>query len=147
MLARELAKKTGLPLFHMDQLFWRGDWEEVVEYEYLRNHHELICGDSWIIEGYIDEKMADRLKRSNLIIFLDYPGWLCAWRVIKRWFKYRKTNRPEFSEGAYEKLELKFLWRVFTRRERVSLDEALQMFPLQRLMVFTSPAELKHFIV
>lgn len=77
VFSRELAKKTGLPLFHMDQLFWKGYWQEVPESEYLVEHAKLVSKDSWIIEGYIDGKMADRLNRSDTVIFLDYPGW-CA---------------------------------------------------------------------
>lgn len=34
VFARELAGKTGLPLIHMDQLFWTGNWQEIPEAGY-----------------------------------------------------------------------------------------------------------------
>jgi adenylate kinase family enzyme len=142
--SRELAKETGLPLFHMDQLFWKGDWQEVPEQEYLVEHQKLIERDSWIIEGYIDGKMADRLKRSDIVIFLDYPGWLCAWWVIKRWFQYRKSNRPELAEGANEILKLEFLWRVFRRKERIPLMEALNITKPEKLIIINKPKQLRN---
>lgn len=143
VFSRELTKKTGLSLFHMDQLFWKGHWQEVPESEYLVEHAKLISKDSWIIEGYIDGKMADRLNRSDTVIFLDYPGWLCAWRVIKRWIQYRKSNRPELEEGANEGLELEFLWRVFRRKERIPLTEALNIAKPSNLIIVKKPEQLK----
>jgi adenylate kinase family enzyme len=123
--SRKLAEQTGLPLFHMDQLFWKGNWEEVPESEYLIAHHQLVQRDQWIIEGYIDSKMSERLKSADLVIFLDYPGWLCAWWVLKRWFNHRKESRPELPKEALEQLKGEFMWRVFKRHERIPVMEAL----------------------
>lgn len=111
VFSRIVAEKTKLPLFHMDQLFWKGNWEEIPEQEYLAEHQKLIQKDRWIIEGYIDEKMSDRLKRSDVVIFLDYPGWFCAWRVLKRWFVHRKQSRPELPREAVERLKTRFFGR------------------------------------
>lgn len=143
--SRRLANQARLPLFHMDQLFWKGYWQEVPESEYLVEHAKLISKDVWIIEGYIDGKMAERLNRSDTVIFLDYPGWLCAWRVIKRWIQYRKSNRPEFEEGANERLELEFLWRVFRRKERIPLTEALNIAKPSNLIIVKNPEQLRSF--
>jgi adenylate kinase family enzyme len=105
----------------------------------------LIRKDSWIIEGYIDGKMAARLTRSDVVVFLDYPGWLCAWWVLKRWFQYRKSNRPELEERANERLELEFLWRVFRRKERIPLIEALRIAKPLNVNIIKNPEELKNF--
>ncbi len=144
--SRMLAEQTRLPLFHMDQLFWRGNWEEVPEQEYLKEHQKLIQQDRWIIEGYIDEKMSDRLLRSDLVIFLDYAGWFCTWRVLKRWFMHRSESRPELPREAVEKLKRKFLWTVFTRKERIPLADALKKSNPRTLYTLRSPKELKGLI-
>jgi adenylate kinase family enzyme len=141
-LSRELAKQTQLPLFYMDQLFWKGNWQEVPEEEYLKKHQELIKQKQWIIEGYIDAKMADRLAESDLVIFLDYPGWFCVWRVAKRWLTHRKESRPELPKDAKEKLKLEFLWRVLARKERIPLTAALKLSPPNKMVVISSTAEL-----
>jgi adenylate kinase family enzyme len=143
VFARKLAAELQLPLFHMDTLFWKGKWEAIPEKEYLKNHQKLIQGDRWIVEGYIDEKMSDRLLRSDLVIFLDYPGWFCVWRVFLRWLTHRKQSRSELPKEANEKLAGSFLWRVFTRKERVSIKDALKKANPQNLHVVRSPKELK----
>lgn len=142
IFSRKLAEQTGLPLFHMDNLFWKGNWEEVPEEEYLQKHEELIQKDSWIIEGYIDAKMADRLTRSDLVIFLDYPGWLCAWWVFKRWLTHHNESRPELPTEAKETLKPEFLWRVFSRKERAPLKEALRIANPTNLVIIRSPKDL-----
>ena len=124
-LARSLAARTGLPLVHMDSLLWTGAWRPVPEADYLAEHARLIAGDRWIIEGYVDPAMAGRLRRAECVLFLDPPGWVCAWRVLKRWVVHRRTARPELPAQARERLSLRFLWRVASRAERPAILAAL----------------------
>ena len=140
--SRKLAEQTKLPLFHMDILFWKGNWEEVPEVIVLENHKKLIQQDRWIIEGFIDEKMADRLTRSDMVIFLDYSGWFCAWRVFLRWVKHRKASRPELPDEALEELHGDFVWRVFRRKERENIEDALRCSNVKKMLVAYSPKDL-----
>lgn len=145
--SRKLAKQTHLPLFHMDQLFWKDNWQAVPEQEYLQAHENLIQQDSWIIEGYIDDSMSERLRKSDLVIFLDYPGWLCAWWVFKRWLRHRKESRPELPKEALEELKGEFLWRVLSRKERIPLMEALEIANSSNLKIVHSPKELNKLVL
>ena len=144
--AREIASKTGLPLIYMDQLFWKGDWEEVPEAEYLQKHQEIIQHDQWIIEGYIEENMAERLKRADLILYLDYPGWRCAWRLVRRWLTHRKQARPELHKDALEGWDNETFWKVLQRKERIRIEAALLVAGNPKTMRFKSPGELKKFL-
>ena len=103
IFSRKLAECLQLPLFHMDQLFWKGNWEAIPEAEYLVKHAELIQRPQWIIEGYVDEKMSDRLKAADLVLYLDYSGARSAWHVLRRWFMHRKESRPELPSEARER--------------------------------------------
>ena len=125
-LARELGAHLGLPVVHMDALFWREDWQAVPEAEYLAAHAQAVSGERWIIEGYVDAAMADRLRRADQVIFLDPPGWLCAWRVIGRWWTHRRAARPALPAAALERLGLRFLWTVASRAERAAILSALR---------------------
>jgi adenylate kinase family enzyme len=146
VFARELAARTQLPLFHMDQLFWRGNWEAVPESEYIEQHRQLIAKDAWIIEGYVDEAMADRLSLADLVIYLDYPGTLCAWRVVHRWIMHRGTSRPELPEAARERLDPSFVWMVFRRGERPGIDAALVRGGTAQVIRLHSPREAAAYV-
>jgi adenylate kinase family enzyme len=145
-LARKLGEKTGLPVFHMDPLFWRGNWEAVNEAETLVMHKELIAKDKWIIEGWIDVKMASRLEVADLVIYLDYSGALCAWRVVKRWWKHRKESRPELPSEAKDKFLPRYFKTVFTRGERDHIENAIKLIDELKIVRFHSPRQLERFI-
>lgn len=144
--ARKLADKTSLPIFHMDKLFWKGNWEAVPEPEYLKEHNLLIQKDKWIIEGYIDKNMADRLKFADLVIYLDYSGIRCAWQLIKRWLNHRNKSRPELPKEAKEKFTFKFFWLVLTRGERKDIEEAIKISGARNVKRFNSPKQTNNFL-
>lgn len=145
VFSRKLAGQTGLPVFHMDSLFWKGNWEVVPEADYIEKQSKLLVeNDQWIIEGYVDEALADRLKVADLIIYLDYSGWLCLWRIIKRWFKHRQESRPELPKESLERLNIKFLWTVLTRAERPGIEKALTHVRASKIIRLLSPRNVKH---
>lgn len=146
VFSRYFSSKTGLPLFHMDVLFWKGNWEAVPEPEYLKEHELLVQKSEWIIEGYIDSAMASRLNKADLVLYLDYSGLRCAWRLLKRWIKHRKESRPELPKEALESFSLSFLWRVLTRAERGNIEEAIEISKPINLKRFYSPAKLDMYM-
>lgn len=145
VFSRKLAVKTGLPLVHMDQLFWKGNWEAIPEVDYLRAHEELVKKDQWIIEGYVDVAMASRLRSADKILYLDFPGWLCAYRLVKRWLFHRKESRPELPKEALEKFDHRFFWTVLTKAERKQIEAALEGVDVSKIDRILSPGELRRY--
>jgi adenylate kinase family enzyme len=109
-------------------------------------HEEVIRQERWIIEGYIDEKMTDRVRVADLVLYLDYSGLRCAWRVFKRWFSHRKESRPELPREALEELGTKFLWMVLNRKERKDIENSLRHVNRSKIVRFTSPHQLERFM-
>ncbi|HYD43891.1 MAG TPA: hypothetical protein VEA79_01355 [Phenylobacterium sp.] len=126
----------------MDSLFWRGAWEPVPEAEYLAAHERLTAGAAWVIEGYVDAAMASRLRLADQVIYLDYSGPLCAWRVLRRWIAHRRTSRPELPRAAFERLSLAFLLVVLRRAERPAIEAALRGVGPAKILRATSPRQL-----
>ncbi len=145
-LARKLAESTKLPVYHMDSLFWKENWNPVPEEEYLKTHQELIEKDKWIIEGYIDKKMADRIRRADFVIYLDYSGFRSLWQAMKRIAKHHGHNRPELPAGCLDKFNHRFLWTIFTRGERKDMEAALEGSDQSKLVRVHSPKELERLL-
>ena len=59
-LAFQLHKILHLPLFHLDQYFWKPGWQRPNRDEFAKIHNNLCDGNAWIIEG-----MAIRLYVRN----------------------------------------------------------------------------------
>ena len=107
-LARALGQRLGLPVVHLDRLFWEPDWVEADTTLFRQRVREAVAGDAWVCEGNYSRKTFDlRLPTADLIIWLDTPRHACMRRVILR----SVLNRPRADkpDGCSEKLDRDFL--------------------------------------
>lgn len=115
-LVHALKQRTGLPLFHLDKLFWLPGWVERDRDEGRTELAGVLAQDRWIIDGNYGSVLPMRLARADTVIWLDYPTHLCLARVFKRWWQYRGRARPDMTEGCPENLNLEFLFYVLNFR-------------------------------
>jgi adenylate kinase family enzyme len=146
-LARRLSPETKLPAYHMDTFFWRGKWNAVPEAEYLKEHELLLQKPTWIIEGFVNAKMADRVATADLILYLDYSRLRCFWQTLRRWTQYRGKSRPELPDESRERFYNPRLWLNIVRgSERKDIEQALKSRRMARLSRFRSPKALEQFL-
>jgi adenylate kinase family enzyme len=147
-LSRRISKKTGLTVYHMDTLFWRGEWQEVPEKEYVEAHQKILReNDRWIIEGWVSEAMADRLRQADLIIYLDYPGWLAAAHYVERWQKHRIVARPELPKESRDRFKFRRFFLSFFRSERPQIEKALlQAADPAKIVRITSMEQMEDYL-
>jgi adenylate kinase family enzyme len=108
-LAAELARRTGLPLIHLDQEHWRPGWVEPPKDEWRRKVAELVARDRWIIDGNYGGSLELRLARADTVIDLEFPAWLCIWRILRRILSSRGKARSDMAEGCPEQFNPGFL--------------------------------------
>ena len=97
-LAQRLSKELALPLIEMDRLIWRAGWQKVPRESYQLQLAELLGQEDWVLDGV--SKLAR--QQADLIVFLDYPRRVCAWRCAKRNWRYLFRSRPGLPEGCPE---------------------------------------------
>src|SRR5688572_21132916 len=51
VLASSIARRTGLPVVHLDVLFWRPGWTPAPREEALRALRAAIAADRWVLDG------------------------------------------------------------------------------------------------
>jgi adenylate kinase family enzyme len=112
-LAASIARRTGLPVIHLDVLFWRAGWVLAPQDEAHRGLATAMRDDRWIIEGNFlgqDGGGPDpRFARAEVVIFLDVGRVRCLWRVLRRLAHDRGRSRPDLPEGCAESLDLTLL--------------------------------------
>ena len=89
--ARELHRRTSLPLCHLDMLFWNADKTTVSRETLCERVREVIGGDEWIIDGNYSATLPMRLEACDTVFFLDMPTELCLEGVRRR----RGQVRPD----------------------------------------------------
>lgn len=108
-LSHALGQRLGLPLHHLDRLFWLPGWVERDRTEGRAELAGILARDRWIIDGNYGSTLPMRVARADTVIWLDYPTRLCLYRAVRRWWHYRGATRPDMTEGCPERFDLEFL--------------------------------------
>lgn len=118
-LARTISRRTGLPVVHLDVLFWREGWKPAPHEEARRALAAAVARDSWILDGnFLDEADVDeRFARADTVVFLDMRRATCFWRLTKRLLRDRRRARSDLPEGATEGFDPPLLRWVWTYRK------------------------------
>lgn len=88
--ARRLRDKTGLPLFYLDQIYWRADRTTVDRETFDRQLKDILTRNRWIIDGNYLRTLPLRLLYCDTVFFLDYPVELCLKGIEARRGKARE---------------------------------------------------------
>ena len=127
VFATALAKKTGLPLIHLDVEFWNPGWVETPKEEWPAKVEALAARETWIIDGNYSGTFPLRMPRADTIILLTRPRWLCLARAIWRSARNYRRNRADIGEGCPERFNLdfyKWIWD-FPKRSQKKIEEAM----------------------
>jgi adenylate kinase family enzyme len=117
-LATALGERTGLPVIHLDRLFWRPGWVPMPNDAWHVVHDSLLAGEGWIIDGNYGGEMEPRIAAADTVIFLDLPRLVCIWGAIRRQWRWPHGGRPDAASGLRERIDLAFLWWIFRYPER-----------------------------
>ena len=129
-LSREIAARTGLPLIHLDALFWQPGWVETPRDRWREIQREALAGPDWVVDGNYGGTLEERLALADVVVLLDYSRVTCLLGVIARWLRHRGTSRPDMAPGCPERLELAFLRYVweYHGRHRASVLQKVHAF-------------------
>lgn len=143
VLARTLGQITGIPVYHLDSLYWKPAWAPSLAAEWEALQRQLVQRDAWIMDGMYTQSLSIRLASCDTIIFLDFPRWLTTYRVIKRGLFYHGKTRPDLAPGCPEHLTwqyIAFAW-TFSKNKRPHVLSQILKFPEKNLIALTSPQD------
>jgi len=92
-LSRRLAEITGLPLYVLDIIQFRGgiyrpdekDGGKLPDEEYVSIHRGILSQDEWIIDGYGSlPTVWERIAAADTLVHIDLPIMAHYWGVTKR---------------------------------------------------------------
>jgi len=147
-LSRKLSPLLGLPVVHLDQLFWREGWVSVGREEFRTLLDKELEKERWIIDGNFSNTLDVRLERCDTVIYIDLPAVVCLFRVLKRVFGSYGTVRPDMSEGCPERLDIPFLFYTlsFNRKNRKKLYEAIGRRKDKEIIILKSQKQIDAFL-
>lgn len=147
-LARKLGEKTGLPVVHLDKLFWKPGWESVSREEFDALHRRELEKDRWIIDGNFDRTIPERLARCDTVIYLDFSRVACLLGVAKRVLTTHGTVRPDMGEGCSERFDREFLQWVwnFNKNKRDNIYRRLAEVEEVDIIILENRRQVERFL-
>lgn len=145
-----LASATKLPLVHLDKLGWRANFERVPKNEFDETLTNELNKEKWIIDGNYNRTIKQRLEKCDTVFYFDLPTHVCLYSVIKRYFMYKNSPRPDMAENCKDKIDLSFYWFICTykikhnKRIRTMINQAKSNGV--KVIIFKSRKQVNEYI-
>ena len=139
-----LHRATGLPLVHLDRLFWNADRTTVERTVFRARLDEALQREDWIIDGNYASTMELRMEACDTVFFLDYPTELCLEGIAARVGQPR-SDLPwvEAGETDAEFVEFVHSYAVQNRPQVLAL---LERYAYKNIFIFTDRSQADAFL-
>lgn len=136
--ARALRERTGLPLIHLDNVWWKPDRTHVTREEFDRALEEILRGSAWILDGDYSRTYEPRLRACDTVFFLDFSEEQCMQGITERVGKAR-PDIP-WTENTLDPDLVRLVLAYQTENVPV-LRELFAKYPEKQIIVFRSREE------
>ncbi|MFO6421985.1 DNA topology modulation protein [Motilimonas sp. KMU-193] len=134
-----LGKELNLPVYHLDQLYWKPNWVKTPKDDWLKIQQGLCESEHWIIDGNYQSTLDIRFEACDTVIFLDVNRYTCIYRALKRILLSR--DRPDLAQGCDERFDIefiKFLWEYPNNSKPVIMDKLKALASKKRVIIAKS---------
>jgi adenylate kinase family enzyme len=146
-IARQFTAMTGLPLVHLDQLYWQPGWVEPEPEQWLHSLARALECEASILDGHFGSSTPARLEAADTVILFNFPTVISIRRVPSRVLSSLGKTRPDMASGCPERFDGKFLKFIGTLRQQrlPHLIEKLESFQ-GKLIVLRNPRQVRDLL-
>ena len=148
-LARKLGERTGLPVVHLDRIYWSpGNWQHLEKEEFDALLMKELEQPRWILDGNFNRTMELRLEKCDTVIYLDFNRLTCMIGWLKRVVSNWGTSRPDMGPGCNEWFDPEFarwLWN-FNRQNRARYLKILGKQTDKKVYILKNRGQVKRFL-
>ena len=141
--SRALHERTGLPLYHLDLLYWNSDRTTVSKEVFRERVQNVLMLDRWIIDGNYGSTIEMRMAECDTVFFLDFPLEVCIEGVRQRQGKPRPDMPWIETEDDEEFLE--FI-KNYNTQSRPKVLELLEKYKEKNIVIFKNREEADDYI-
>lgn len=142
-----LHQETGIPLYHLDGYFFVENWIERDYQVFLEIQQDMLQTSGWIIDGNSIHSLEMRYAKAEVVLYFNYPKWLCALRILKRYF-FKNPFLQDRAYGCKEKLRwrlFRYMWN-FENRVAARINALKSRYPCTPFYEVKSNRDLEHFV-
>ena len=143
-LAKKLQMRTGLPLFHLDNIWWRSDRTHITREEFDSRLRTILQAENWIIDGDYSRTYEPRFLACDTVVFLDYSEEDCLKGIQERIGRSR-TDIPWLENGPDPEL----IEQVgnYRSENRPKLYGLIEKYPDKQTLVFKTRGEAEDWLI
>ena len=142
-VSRALHNKTGIPLYHLDMMYWNADKTTVEKNVFLERLSAVLKKDAWIIDGNYGSTMELRMAVCDTVIFLDYPLDVCLGGIKERRGKPRGDMPWIETEEDAEFIE--FI-KSYNEQQKPKVLELLEKYSDKNIVILRSREQAAAFL-
>ena len=142
-VSRALHNKTGIPLYHLDMMYWNADKTTVEKSVFLERLSAVLEKDEWIIDGNYGSTMELRMAVCDTVIFLDYPLDVCLDGIKERRGKPR--NDLPWIETEEDAEFIEFV-KNYNEQQKPKVLELLEKYSDKNIIIFKSREQADAFL-
>ena len=142
-VSRALHNKTGIPLYHLDMMYWNADKTTVEKRVFLERLFAVLEKNEWIVDGNYGSTMELRMAACDTVIFLDYPLDVCLDGIKERRGKPRSDMPWIETEEDAEFIE--FI-KSYNEQQKPKVLELLEKYSDKNVIVFKSREQADAFL-
>jgi adenylate kinase family enzyme len=149
-LALKLGRKLGLPVVHLDVLYWRPGWKESDKASFRVRVADAIADEGWVVDGSFSGLAFDlTLARADTLIVIERPRLLCLWRIARRCAFDSDGARPDLPQGCPEQFDWNLMreaWRYNSYRRLGIEAERLKYGAAVPVVRLSNDREIEDFL-
>ncbi len=142
-VSRALHNKTGIPLYHLDMMYWNADKTTVEKNVFLERLSAVLKKDAWIIDGNYGSTMELRMAACDTVIFLDYPLDVCLDGIKERRGKPR-SDMPWIETEEDEEF-IDFI-KNYNEQQKPKVLELLEKYSDKNIVILRSREQADAFV-
>ena len=142
-VSRALHNETGIPLYHLDMMYWNADKTTVEKSVFLERLSDVLEKDEWIIDGNYSSTMELRMAACDTVIFLDYPLDVCLDGIRERRGKPR-SDMPWIE--TEEDLEFIEFIKNYNEQQKPKVLELLKKYSDKNIIILESREQADAFL-
>ena len=143
-VSRALHNKTGIPLYHLDMMYWNADKTTVEKSVFLERLSTVLEKNQWIIDGNYSSTMELRMAACDTVIFLDYPLDVCLDGIKERRGKPRSDMPWIETEEDAEFIE--FI-KNYNEQQKPKVLELLEKYGDKNIVICKSREQADAFLI
>ena len=136
-LANSLGKELNLPVYHIDGIHHLENWQIRDKNERDEIILNKVKETKWIIDRTYKNTLDERIKNSDMVIFLNYSKLARVKGIFSRYIKHRGEEKPEIP-GCKEQMNLDFIKQTINwDKTRLNLiNETLDKYENKEIHIF-----------